>query len=64
MCGTGPLAVWHIHTSGVGCSPKAGSIFGRTLLADMANHSFDPNVEVKPTDAGIGLFAKRQVGSP
>ena len=30
--------------------------------ADMANHSFDPNVEVRPTGAGIGLFARKQVG--
>ena len=29
----------------------------------MANHSFNPNVEVKPTEKGIGLYAKRQLAA-
>ncbi|PNH06028.1 hypothetical protein TSOC_007634 [Tetrabaena socialis] len=30
-------------------------------LIDMANHSFDPNVEVLPTEGGVGLFARRKI---
>ena len=34
-------------------------------LIDMANHSFDANCEVLPTQAGgVGLFSKRKVGGP
>ena len=29
--------------------------------ADMANHSFTHNVEVRPTDLGMGLFATQKV---
>ncbi len=31
-------------------------------LVDMANHSFDPNVEVLPMEGGVGLFARKKVG--
>lgn len=31
-------------------------------LVDMANHSFDPNVEVLPVEGGVGLFARKKVG--
>lgn len=32
-------------------------------LVDMANHSFDPNVEVLPVEGGVGLFARKKVSA-